>query len=61
MAARLHVRQPLRFRGHESGPTLRAPLLGEHTREVLAEAGIASAEIDALIAADAAADGAKAR
>lgn len=32
-----------------------APLLGEHTREVLAEFGFSAAEIDALYASGAAA------
>jgi formyl-CoA transferase len=34
----------------DTPPVMRraAPLLGEHTREVLAEAGIPAAEIDAL-------------
>jgi crotonobetainyl-CoA:carnitine CoA-transferase CaiB-like acyl-CoA transferase len=59
--AQLHVRQPLRFAGYESGPTRRAPRLGEHTRELLAEAGLAPAEVEALLAAGAAADGAEAR
>ena len=34
-----------------------APRLGQHTREVLAEAGLAAAEIDALIADGAASAG----
>ena len=34
-----------------------APGLGEHTREVLAEAGIAATEIDALIVAKAVVQG----
>lgn len=36
-----------------------APLLGEHTREVLAEHGYSAAEIDALVASGAALDGAR--
>jgi crotonobetainyl-CoA:carnitine CoA-transferase CaiB-like acyl-CoA transferase len=36
-----------------------APLLGEHTREVLAEHGYPAAEIDALVASGAALDGAR--
>jgi len=40
----------------ESAPTYRrhAPRLGEHTREILAEAGLADAEIDAMIRSGAA-------
>jgi formyl-CoA transferase len=40
----------------DTPPVMRraAPLLGEHTREVLGEAGITAAEIDALVAAGAA-------
>jgi crotonobetainyl-CoA:carnitine CoA-transferase CaiB-like acyl-CoA transferase len=52
--ARVHVRQPIRFHGHESGPTRHAPRLGEHTRQVLEEAGLSPAEVDELIAAGAA-------
>jgi crotonobetainyl-CoA:carnitine CoA-transferase CaiB-like acyl-CoA transferase len=36
---------PLRLGPPAPGP---APRLGEHTREVLAEAGLSAAEIDAL-------------
>jgi crotonobetainyl-CoA:carnitine CoA-transferase CaiB-like acyl-CoA transferase len=59
--ARLHVRQPIRFRGFETGPTRHAPRLGEHTREVLEQAGLSLAEVDELVAAGAALDGAAAR
>jgi len=45
---------PARFPGADDGPRRPAPNLGEHTREVLAEAGYSSAEIDALIAEGAA-------
>lgn len=48
---RVHVRQPIRFQGHESGPTRHAPRLGEHTRQVLEQAGLSPAEVDELIAA----------
>jgi crotonobetainyl-CoA:carnitine CoA-transferase CaiB-like acyl-CoA transferase len=41
---------PARFPGADDGPKRPAPKLGQHTREVLAEAGYAAAEIDALIA-----------
>jgi crotonobetainyl-CoA:carnitine CoA-transferase CaiB-like acyl-CoA transferase len=40
---------PARFPGANDGPTRPAPALGQHTREVLAEAGYAPSEIDALI------------
>jgi formyl-CoA transferase len=42
------IGSPLHF--SETPPVMRraAPLLGEHTREVLADAGIPAAEIDAL-------------
>jgi crotonobetainyl-CoA:carnitine CoA-transferase CaiB-like acyl-CoA transferase len=45
---------PARFAGADAGPKGPAPKLGQHTREVLAEAGYADAEIDALIAEGAA-------
>lgn len=45
------VGSPLRFDG-EQGPIRRhPPLLGEHTREILAEAGYRPAEVDELLAA----------
>jgi crotonobetainyl-CoA:carnitine CoA-transferase CaiB-like acyl-CoA transferase len=45
---------PARFPGADDGPRRPAPKLGQHTREVLAEAGYAAAEIDQLIAEGAA-------
>jgi len=42
------VEHPLRFDGAESGFRSPPPRLGEHTREVLAEAGLSPAEVDAL-------------
>ncbi|MDT8343369.1 MAG: CoA transferase, partial [Thermohalobaculum sp.] len=45
---------PVKFSATPGGATRPAPLLGQHTREVLAEAGYAPAEIEALIAAGAA-------
>lgn len=42
------------FSGGERPVETHAPRLGEHTREVLAEAGYAASEIDALLAAGAA-------
>jgi crotonobetainyl-CoA:carnitine CoA-transferase CaiB-like acyl-CoA transferase len=47
---------PVRFPGADDGPKRPAPKLGQHTREVLAEAGYAPAEIDRLIADGAAAE-----
>ncbi len=46
---------PNTFHGGMRESTLDAPRLGQHTREILGEAGYASAEIDALIASKAAA------
>ena len=37
---------PLRTSGRDSGPY--APLYGEHTQEVLAEAGFTEAQIEAM-------------
>ena len=39
----------MRFVGAEVGPKAPAPKLGEHTREILANAGRSEAEIDTLI------------
>lgn len=41
---------PADFGGSAPEPRWRAPRLGEHTREVLAEAGLADGEVDALVA-----------
>jgi crotonobetainyl-CoA:carnitine CoA-transferase CaiB-like acyl-CoA transferase len=46
---------PVRFPGADDGPKGPAPLVGEHTRAVLAELGYSDAEIDALYASGAAA------
>jgi len=46
---------PVRFPATPTGPAGPAPKLGEHTREVLAEAGYDPAAVDALIASGAAA------
>jgi crotonobetainyl-CoA:carnitine CoA-transferase CaiB-like acyl-CoA transferase len=46
---------PVRFPGAAHGPARPAPRLGEHTREVLREAGFGEAEVEALIASGAAA------
>ncbi len=45
---------PLRLGSTSTGPARAGPLLGEHTREVLAEIGRTPAEIEGLIAAGAA-------
>lgn len=47
------VSSPLFFSDAVSAPSRRAPLAGEQTRELLAEAGFATDRIDALIAAGA--------
>jgi crotonobetainyl-CoA:carnitine CoA-transferase CaiB-like acyl-CoA transferase len=39
---------PADFEAHRAGPRFRAPELGEHTHEVLAELGRSDAEIAAL-------------
>lgn len=44
------VRAPMRFRSLEVRPRSPAPALGQHTREVLADAGFAAEEIERLIA-----------
>ncbi|HEY1753668.1 MAG TPA: CaiB/BaiF CoA-transferase family protein [Caulobacteraceae bacterium] len=41
---------PARFPGYDDAPKRPAPKLGQHTREVLAQAGYSEAQIDALIA-----------
>lgn len=48
---------PLRFPGAEMAPPKAAPRLGEHTRQVLAEAGYGEAAIEAMLAAGAAVQG----
>ncbi|HEV7386528.1 MAG TPA: CoA transferase [Phenylobacterium sp.] len=45
---------PVRFPATHTGPAGPAPKLGEHTREVLAEAGYDKAAVDALVASGAA-------
>jgi crotonobetainyl-CoA:carnitine CoA-transferase CaiB-like acyl-CoA transferase len=46
---------PIRFPGANDGPKGPAPLIGEHTRAVLAELGYSDVDIDALYASGAAA------
>jgi len=41
---------PVHFSATPTSVTRPAPLLGEHTREVLRDAGYAAAEIDAFVA-----------
>ena len=48
---------PARFPGVATGPKGPAPKLGEHTREVLAQAGLTTEQIETLIGAGAAAGG----
>jgi len=45
---------PVKLSASPGGVDRPAPLLGEHTREVLAQFGVAREEIDALLAAGAA-------
>jgi len=49
----VNVRPPYDVRGAESAPDRLAPKLGQHSREVLAEAGLDAAELDALLASGA--------
>ncbi|GAC1607712.1 MAG: hypothetical protein NVS3B26_01910 [Mycobacteriales bacterium] len=44
------VAAPMRLRGQEVSSRRPAPELGQHTREVLAERGLSSAEVEALVA-----------
>jgi crotonobetainyl-CoA:carnitine CoA-transferase CaiB-like acyl-CoA transferase len=48
--------QPAKFSRSATGSARPAPWLGQHTRSVLAELGVAGAEIDALTAAGVAYD-----
>ncbi len=58
VAGRLRqTRPPARFEGTPTEHRLGGPGLGQHTREVLAEAGLREADIDALIETGAAAQG----
>jgi crotonobetainyl-CoA:carnitine CoA-transferase CaiB-like acyl-CoA transferase len=51
------VRSPLRFSATPYVLRRHAPRVGEHTREVLLEAGLSGQEVDALVASAAAASG----
>jgi crotonobetainyl-CoA:carnitine CoA-transferase CaiB-like acyl-CoA transferase len=51
MGAVRHIGAPVKLSGTPSRIRRPAPLLGQHSREVLAEAGMSPAEIDALLAA----------
>jgi crotonobetainyl-CoA:carnitine CoA-transferase CaiB-like acyl-CoA transferase len=44
------VAQPLRFDGERPAQTKAPPLLGQHTVEILSEAGYSDAEVGALLA-----------
>jgi crotonobetainyl-CoA:carnitine CoA-transferase CaiB-like acyl-CoA transferase len=48
---------PADFGGRAPQPRFRAPVLGEHTREILTELGVDESSVDALLAAGAAVDG----
>jgi crotonobetainyl-CoA:carnitine CoA-transferase CaiB-like acyl-CoA transferase len=50
--ASLTVSSPLQITGQDKVPARMAPEIGEHTVEVLREAGVDAAEIDRLLAAD---------
>ena len=52
---------PVKSTGHITEIRRPAPPLGEHTREILAEAGLGAADVEATIAAGAAYDGARRR
>ncbi len=47
------IGSPVKFHGTPGGVKRAAPVLGQHSREVLAEAGYSSEEIEALIASGA--------
>ncbi|MBC8158268.1 MAG: hypothetical protein H8E94_02940, partial [Alphaproteobacteria bacterium] len=51
-----YVKHPITLTASPLEQTRPAPALGEHTREVLAELGYGTAEIEALIAEGAAVD-----
>jgi len=51
------VRAPMRFRNLDVRPRSPAPALGQHTREVLADAGFAAEEIERLFAGRALGEG----
>jgi crotonobetainyl-CoA:carnitine CoA-transferase CaiB-like acyl-CoA transferase len=48
---------PIKLDGSPGGVRRRAPLLGEHSREILAEAGFAPDEVDGLVECGAVRDG----
>ena len=51
-AGNAHLGVPVKFRHEPAQPVLRAPELGEHSRAVLARAGVSAAEIDELARAN---------
>jgi len=48
--ARTHIRQPLLFDGVSTRVRRHVPDLGEHTREILLEAGLAEDAVSSLVA-----------
>jgi crotonobetainyl-CoA:carnitine CoA-transferase CaiB-like acyl-CoA transferase len=46
---RKHIRQPLKVDGNGHAPNRHVPRLGEHTRQVLAEVGLSTAEVERLL------------
>jgi crotonobetainyl-CoA:carnitine CoA-transferase CaiB-like acyl-CoA transferase len=56
VGGRTYVRQPITVDGTAPGPQSTVPRLGQHTVEVLREAGIARTDIEALLDAGAALD-----
>ena len=44
-----YPKQPIRFSQSEQPVPTRAPRLGEHTRQLLREAGVSAAEIEAAM------------
>ncbi len=49
---REHIGVPMQFQEEAGRPDLKAPALGEHTEEVLREAGLDPAQIRAVMSAN---------